>query len=311
MNNQITIREALNREDTETFWKELHNCTKRDTFPDPQDEDRDYFLGEEYQAHIQAVHDRPENRCRYLFFCRDGKEIGFAMPVIFNTEDGKCFIMEFCVYPEFRGNGTGKSCAKVLLDWAKKHGAAYAELNYSSDDRRLRFWQSVGFVQNGADQWGDPLLLLPPKEELPFTVEILSDPEDWQLQKLQNGYRAEIGEQALTEEQQGRLQEAIRQGNITFFLAKRGYRAVGMCSVTRCYSTFCCGDTGVFEDFYTEPAFRKKGVARKLAQAAQAWCEEKGIPSLTVCCAPCDETMYQALGFGLRLGTTFAYMASN
>lgn len=311
MNNQITIHEALTQQEVELFWQELHNCTKRDTFPDPQDRDRDYFLGEEYRAHIQAVHDRPENRCRYLFFCREGIQIGFAMPVIFNTEDGKCFILEFCVYPEFRGNGTGKACAKVLLDWAKNHGAAYAELNYSNDPRRLRFWQSVGFVQNGVDQWGDPLLLLPPEEALPFTVELLSDPEDWQLGKLQNGYRAEIGEQALTEEQQGRLQEAVRQGNITFFLAKRGHRAVGMCSVTPCYSTFCCGDTGVFEDFYTEPAFRKQGVARKLAQAAQAWCEEKGIPSLTVCCAPCDETMYQALGFGLRLGTTFAYMASN
>lgn len=30
--------------------------------------------------------------------------------------------------------------------------------------------------------------------------------------------------------------------------------------------------------------------------------------SLTVCCAPCDEKMYQALGFDIGLGTTFAHI---
>ncbi len=309
MNNQITIREALTQQDTALFWEQLFRYFRRDIFPDPEDEARDHFLNDpQYRSSIQNCHDREQDRCHYLFFHRDGQDIGFAMPVIFDTEDGKCFIMEFCVYPEFRGNGTGKACANLLLDWAKEHGASYAELNYGSDERRLRFWQRVGFIQNGADQWGDPLLLLPPEEAVPFTVELLSDPEDWQLRKLQNGYRPEIGEQALTEEQQQRLQEAIRQGKITFFLAKRGYRAVGMCSVARCYSTFCCGDTGVLEDFYTEPAFRKKGVARKLAQAAQAWCVQQDMASLTVCCAPCDEKLYQALGFEVKLGTTFAYM---
>ena len=31
--------------------------------------------------------------------------------------------MEYCVYPEYRGNGTGKKCAKALLSWAKEHGS--------------------------------------------------------------------------------------------------------------------------------------------------------------------------------------------
>lgn len=92
---------------------------------------------------------------------------------------------------------------------------------------------------------------------------------------------------------------------ITFFVARRGYRAVGMCSVARYYSAFSCSDTGVYEDFYIEPVFRGRGIARKLAKAAQTWCGE-GISSLTVCCAPCDEKMYQTLGFDIGLGTTFA-----
>ena len=308
MEHPITIREALTEPDAAAFWEQLRAYFQRDIFPDPEDEDRTYFLSTEYEAQIQAVHNRPQDRCRYLFFHRDGQDIGFAMPVIFTTEDGKCFIMEFCVYPAFRGSGTGKACARVLLDWARENGAFYAELNYGSNERRLRFWQSMGFVKNGADQWGEPLMLLPPKEDVPITVEVLSDAEDWQLLKLENGFLAEIGEASLTEEKQERLQQAVRDGKITFFLAKRGYRAVGMCSVSQCFSTFSCADTGVFDDFYIEPVFRKKGIARKLAQAAQSWCQENRIASLTVCCAPCDERMYQALGFDTRLGTTFAHL---
>ena len=257
---------------------------------------------------IEHVHNRLQDRCYYLFFERNGQDIGFALPAIFTSEDGKCFILEFCIFPEFRGGGTGRECAAVLLEWAKEHGARYAELNYGGDERRLRFWKRVGFVENGVDEWGEPLMLLPPVETVPFTVEILKDPVDWQLLKLENGFKCEIGEESLTKIQQKQLQQAVREGRITFFMAKRGYRAVGMCSVAAYYSTFSCSNVGVFEDFYIEPAFRNRGTARKLAEAAQSWCRENDIASLTVCCAACDEAMYQALGFNTSLGTTFANM---
>ena len=308
MKNQITIREAVTEQDIAVFWQQLRIYFIRDIFPNPEDEDREYFLSDtEYRADMQKIHDRPQERCHYLFFHRNGQDIGFAMPVIFNTEDGKCFIMEYCVYPEFRGSGTGKACAAVLIDWARENGALYAELSYGSNERRFRFWESLGFVENGVDEWGEPLMILPPKDEVPITVEILSDSEDWQLKKLENGFLKEIGEQMLTEEKQEKLQQAIRDGKITFFMAKRGYRAVGMCSVAKCFSTFACSDTGVFDDFYIEPAFRRKGAARKLAQAAQQWCSDNTVSSLTVCCSPCDEGMYRALGFDVRLGSTFAH----
>ena len=47
-----------------------------------------------------------------------------------------------------------------------------------------------------------------------------------------------------------------------------------------------------------------------LAEAAQKWCREEGVASLSVTCAPCDEQMYQALGFQIPLGRTYAYPAS-
>ena len=129
MENQITIREAIGENDVAVFWDQLHTYHKRDIFPNPDSEDLEYFLGSEYYDHMMKIHSRPQDRCYYLFFHRDGQDIGFAMPVIYTTEDGKCFIMEFCVYPEFRG-GTGTECARLLLEWAREQGAQYAELNF-------------------------------------------------------------------------------------------------------------------------------------------------------------------------------------
>ena len=147
MENQITIREAVTETDVSVFSEQLHNYHKRDIFPNPDSEDLEYFLGSEYHDHMMKIHSRLQDRCYFLFFHRDGQDIGFAMPVIYTTEDGKCFIMEYCVYPEFRGNGTGKACARVLLDWVRENGAFYAELNYGGDKRREQFWQSVGFIK--------------------------------------------------------------------------------------------------------------------------------------------------------------------
>ena len=306
MNDQISIREAITETDVASFWAQLRVYQQRDIFPDPEDESLDYFLSEDYRSQVQAVHDRKQNPLYYLFFRRHGQDIGFAMPAIFTTEDGKCFIMEFCVYPQYRGGGTGTQCAQALLRWAKERGAVYAELNYGGDERRQRFWARLGFVPNGADEWGEPLMLLPPEEALPFTVERLADPEDWQLMKLENGFLTEIGEEPLSEEKQQRLKEAVGAGKITFFLAKRGYRAVGMCSVSPCYSTFSCAESGVFDDFYVEPAFRRQGIARQLVSAARNWAEENALSGLTVGCADCDAEMYRALGFETRLGTMLA-----
>ena len=139
-----------------------------------------------------------------------------------------------------------------------------------------------------------------------ITVELLMDPEDPQLETLENRFLSEIGEQTMTDAKQQQLTQAIRDGKITFFIAKHGYRAMGMCSVAACFSTFACADTGMFDDFYIEPAFRRQGIARKLAAAAQAWCKTQGFASLTVSCAPCDEAMYRALGFSTPLGRTLA-----
>lgn len=309
MNDQITIKELTTQEDAARFREALYAYFQRDLFPDDgsnpeRAEELDYFLGAEYRAAIEGLRERERDPLYFLAFLRDGGEVGYAMPALYPGEDGKCCIMEFWVLPEFRG-GTGRACARALLDWCRERGAAYFELNADGELRR-RFWASLGFRPNGVDEWGKPCMLLPPEEKLPFTVERLDDPESWQLFKLENSFLAEIGEDGLTEEKKARLSAAVKEGKITFFLAKRGTRAIGMCSVSPCFSTFACGETGVFDDFYVEPLFRRQGAARMLAGAAQGWCREQGMASLTVGCSAGDVGMYRGLGFELELGTMLA-----
>lgn len=312
MDNQITLKELTAPEDTARFRAALCDYFRRDMFPEgcpDRKEYLDYFLGEEYRGAIEKLHARQSDPLYYLSFLRGGAETGCAMAASYPSEDGKWFIMEFWVEPGHRGGGTGHACARALLDWAQARGASYFELN-AEEDRRRRFWASLGFLPNGVDEWGKPCMLLPPAQAVPFTVERLDgldSPElGRQLHKLENSFLTEIGEEPLTEGKKERLAAAVREGRTAFFLALRGPRAVGVCSVSPCFSTFACGQIGVFDDFYVEPPFRRQGAARLLAQAAQQWCREQGMASLTVGCSAGDADMYRSLGFGLELGTMLA-----
>lgn len=71
----------------------------------------------------------------------------------------------------------------------------------------------------------------------------------------------------MTDEKKERLSKAIADRTILFFVAKRGHRAVGMCSVATSFSAFSCGEVGFFDDFYIKPIFRKKGITRRLTEA--------------------------------------------
>ena len=305
MENRITVREALPGAETERFRARLLEYRRRDVFTLPDDAAHLEREGE-YFAHMLRLRSREDGRSRFLFFERGGCDIGLALAVIYAGEEGKCFLTDFCVFPEHRGGGTGRECARALLAFARENGARYFELNCGGDARRLRFWRRLGFVENGVDEWGEPLLLLPPEDEAPIAVEELRAEDFWQLLRLENGFRAAVGEESLGNEGQQRLLQAVKEGRIAFFLAKRGSRAVGMCSVALSFSTFACAQVGVFDDFFVEPAFRGRGAARVLALAAQDWCAARGVSSLTACCAPCDEGMYIRLGFGTRLGTNYA-----
>ena len=116
MEHLIFIREAITDSEIARFFEKLHSYHRRDIFPEiEQAEDLAYFLSDEYLSQLKSLHRRQETRLHFLFFERGGQDIGFTMPVIYGSEDGKCFIMEFCVYPEFRGSSTGHACGEALL----------------------------------------------------------------------------------------------------------------------------------------------------------------------------------------------------
>ena len=63
MNHSIWIREADSARDIDRFWAQLRAYFARDVFPDPESEERAYFLDDpEYPASIQRLHERAETR---------------------------------------------------------------------------------------------------------------------------------------------------------------------------------------------------------------------------------------------------------
>ena len=133
-----------------------------------------------------------------------------------------------------------------------------------------------------------------------ITVEVLTNVDE--LWTLENEFRNAVGEEMMPESARHYLSAAIQQEKIIFFAARRDKGLIGICSVSPCFSTYACRLSGVFDDFFVRPAYRKSGAARLLVQAAQTWCIEHGYASMMVGCAPEDMAMYQALGFDVELG---------
>ena len=122
------------------------------------EEDIDYFRGEEYRGILEAHMRRDRDRHHLVYFRRGGQRIGAASYCTYQSEDGKCFIMDFWVFPPFRGRGTGHRCYEALERYTRADGAACYELNSTKPDS-VRFWKSIGFADNGEDEYGMPLLI--------------------------------------------------------------------------------------------------------------------------------------------------------
>ena len=153
------------------------------------EEEKAYFSSPGYRGHLETLMRRRPDQLHMIYFVRDGVRIGASQYCTYKTEDGKCFLISFCLYPEHRCQGLGKRCFAALAEHAGAQGARYFELN-THCRRSMRFWESVGFRYNGYDEAGSILLCRPPEERLPLTVTRLADLEDpalgWQLRRLEN-----------------------------------------------------------------------------------------------------------------------------
>ena len=122
------------------------------------EEDVEYFTGREYRGILEDHMRRGTDRHHMVWFRRDGARIGAASYCTYQSEDGKCFILDFWVFPPFRGGGTGRRCFEALERYTRARGARYYELN-SEKEASVRFWKSLGFTGNGEAEYGMPLLI--------------------------------------------------------------------------------------------------------------------------------------------------------
>ena len=154
--SNITIEEVP-VEGMEEFWK-LHIRYLVEDGIIEDEEDIEYFQGEEYRGILEEYMKREEDRHHMVYFMRDGERIGAASYCTYQSEDGQCFLMDFWVFPEFRGNGTGRLCYEALEQYTKADGAVYYELNSEKEDS-VRFWKSLGYKENGVDEYDMPLFI--------------------------------------------------------------------------------------------------------------------------------------------------------
>ena len=122
------------------------------------EEDIAYFSGKEYRSIMEEHMLRDKDRQHMVWFCHGGERIGAASYCTYQSEGGKCFIFDYWVFQQFRGNGTGHMCFDALERYTKAGGAGYYELNCIKEDS-LRFWKSLGFAENGKDEYDMPLYI--------------------------------------------------------------------------------------------------------------------------------------------------------
>lgn len=158
----MLIKELL-KTNIDEYWGLHWAYLNRDIFPyvtlgmSLDKEDCDYFRSKQYRGVLEQYMDREPDKAHFIYFYQNNLHIGCAQYVIYKSEDGKCILMDFWVLPEYRGNGTGHRCFSSLRDYVRNDGATYVEINISNE-RNHNFWASIGFVDDGSDEWGEPLM---------------------------------------------------------------------------------------------------------------------------------------------------------
>lgn len=150
--------EEIPKGEMEQFWILHWEYLNRDVFDaNDSSEDRAYFQSAAYRNAIEGLMEREPDKIRPAYFFEENARVGCAQYITYKSEDGKCFILDFWVFPEHRGNGAGHRCFEALSRSAKEEGARYFAINCTGE-RARSFWQSLGFVDDGVDEYGDPLM---------------------------------------------------------------------------------------------------------------------------------------------------------
>lgn len=117
----------------------------------------------DYYNIIMDLHDNPQKNARalqFVFVYNESDEyIGFIMYKIYNLEDGKCFILDFCIDKKFRNKHIGTEVFNFFEQYIKRNEeATYCTLNVSNP-RNRHFWEKQGFVYQKQDEHGDAVFV--------------------------------------------------------------------------------------------------------------------------------------------------------
>ena len=154
--HEIQIEE-IPVERIEKFW-DIHIRYLVDDGIITDEEDIAYFQSAEYRDIIKAHMIRSVDKHHMVYFIRGGIRVGAAQYNTYQSEDGKCFILDYWVFPEIRGNGTGHQCFEALMRCTQSDGARYYELNCTKENAH-RFWTSLGFIDCGVDEYEMPVMV--------------------------------------------------------------------------------------------------------------------------------------------------------
>ena len=149
--------EEISLDSIEDFWQAHIKYLVQDEIISDE-EDIEYFKSAEYREVIKAHIKRDVDKHHLVYFLEEGKRIGAASFCIYASEDYKCFLLDFWVFPEFRGKGRGHKCFYAFEQYTKSMGAKYFEINSEKEDS-VRFWKSLGFRENGKDEYDMPLFI--------------------------------------------------------------------------------------------------------------------------------------------------------
>lgn len=152
----ITIQE-ISVEDIENFW-DIHMKYLVEDGIITREEDKEFFQSSAYRDTLKGHMLRDHDKHHMVCFVRSGVRIGACQYCTYQSEDGECFIMDFWVFPEYRGNGTGHDCFHALSAYTKKDGALYYVINCAKEASH-RFWLSLGFADSGTDSYGERLMI--------------------------------------------------------------------------------------------------------------------------------------------------------
>ncbi|MEG1612816.1 MAG: GNAT family N-acetyltransferase [Clostridia bacterium] len=155
------ILEEININQINEFWEMFNRYMHEDIIPNwslcggEHTAMSEYYFSDTYHNTITTLFQCDKQPVRIGFYKDGDKVLGFAMYVVYNLEDCKGFIMEYCILPEYRNKGLGSLAYQILENEIKRLHGKFIDLT-TSNENNTRFWHSHGFEKtNIADSDGE------------------------------------------------------------------------------------------------------------------------------------------------------------